>query len=308
MNTFNFDRLSSPLLISHWGAEPFQGDELSSANFFSFPPTGVRKEEIACNDDFDFLCLDGEKNVDIVPPLVFPGEEEEKQPTEALEFGESSKFVGLPITRNSKDVVSKDIELRKISLEEESSALELRIKKKIQKAKSVKISQKASKKGRRPTKKTSKARSVRTKASIVRKKLNSIETCSTISNSAKSDNPDSMEFEEIKGQLNLSSLIDVDVRKTFKLDSRGVKSNIPQIFSSGLFSNDKSQKIEELSNCFINKTLFKPRNAGASSQMKSVSSVLGQIRGIKGINLEAGSYMASLETTIESINKMKNLM
>lgn len=307
MNTFNFDRLSSPLLISHWGAEPFQGDELSSSNFFSFPPTEVRKEDIACNDEFDFLCLDGDKNVGVLPSLVFPGEEREQQPEEATE--QKAGFLDLPKIGNSKDVTSQDIGLLKASFEDESTILKLNLKKKIQKAKSVKITKKASKKGRRkPTKSASKAKSVRAKASLVRKKLNSIETCSTISNSAKSETQDSIEFEDIKEELNLSSLIDVDVRKTFKLDSRGVKSNIPQIFSSGLFSNDKSQKMEEMSNCFINNSLFKPRNNGASSQMKNVSSILGQIRGIKGTNLEAGSYMASLETTIESINKMKNLM
>lgn len=171
-------------------------------------------------------------------------------------------------------------------------------KKKILKAKSVKGCKKLTEKKKR---KYSKAKSV--KLSLNKKRLNSLETCSTLSNSANSAEI----IEEEEEKINFKPLIDVDVNKTFKLQTRGVVSNIPQIFNSGLFSKSNS-KGRDLSTSFIDTALFKSETTKTGSQMKSVTSVLGQLKIFKDTNLEAGSYMASLETTIESINKMKNLM
>lgn len=280
MNTFNFNRLASPI-ISQWDSEPFQGDELARAELFSFPTRKERTQDTFKADDIGFLCFGGN---DVIEPSS-PG----LMPVTPFAGDQCFNIKALPLRPNFKDVTSKDIKAAEISEEEEC----LKPTKKISKAKSVRA-----KKKRR---KNSKAKSV--KILLMKKRLDSIETCSSLSNSG-----DSSKMVEEEENLNFKPIIKLDVNRTFKLKSRGIKSNIPQIFNSSLFSNSNSNKIEELSNCFINSTLLKKRAEKKNSQVQSVTSVLGQLKIFKESNLEAGSYMASLETTIESINKMKNFM
>lgn len=293
MNTFRFNRIASPL-ISKWDSDPFPGDELASTNFFNFPSENLKIEE---EHDFDFLCF-GRSKI----------EEEPESPT----FIQAPKFAVEDCFNNKITVVktktsSKDLFAQTLIAAEVSDDDIIRPKKKIQKAKSVKMSKKklTEKKKRR---KQSAAKSA--KNSLEKKRLNSIETCSTISNSANSTGM----TEESLGEnavIDFKKIIDIDVNKTFKLESRGVKSNVPQIFNSTLFSKADTSKEEELSNCFINTTLTmlkNNRNEDMGNQITNVTSMLGQLKIFKETNLEAGSYMASLETTIESISKMKNLL
>ena len=171
------------------------------------------------------------------------------------------------------------------------------VKKAIQKAKSVRGKRSTGK--RKNSKKGKKRMTLKLKAKNI--KVDTIDSCSTVSNTTRS-------LKSINEELScMSPIMGNDVTATFKLNTRGVKSNIPQIFNSALFSNSAKPGMED-STCFVHSSLVKKKESNSSQQLGTVHSFLSSLKSKKQNNFEAGSYMASLETTIASINKMKTTL
>jgi len=280
MNSFQFNRLNSPL-INNWS------DDLFDDNFgchtklpSSFTQLASVEQE---NNGFDLFDFDGSKNIDIFAPMRSRTESENY--TTPMEVGvalfDSEPVLAMPEPQLVKSEPKTEV-----------------IRKTIKKAKSVKGKKSSSMK-----KKVSKGKKKRISLKISSKniKLDTIDSCSTVSNTTRSLN-------SINEELScMSPIIGNDVTSTFKLNTRGVVSNIPQIFNSALFSNSSKRVVED-STCFMHSSLVKKEKSDSSQQLGSVHSFLTSLKSKKKTNFEAGSYMASLETTIDSINQMKTCL
>lgn len=143
-------------------------------------------------------------------------------------------------------------------------------------------------------------------------KMKSGESLSTLSTSKKSTHSQSTNesvyagFKDIK---ELSDLISQNVENTFKFNEKGKMSSLPQIFNSKLFSKETSSQPQEAFNAFMDVSLLRDVCSNSKKQLGQVESLVGVMSQKKTeSNFEAGSYMATLESTIRSINKLKSLI
>lgn len=119
-------------------------------------------------------------------------------------------------------------------------------------------------------------------------------------------NPRVVDFSEIK---KISNAVKCNVGKMFKFETKGVSCNLPQIFSSSLFtiaSADKKDSTEQFINLSGAAGVGSSGTKGQIGQMTNLLASLGNKK--EGLNFEAGSYMATLEYTMRSINGIKDLI
>jgi hypothetical protein len=113
-------------------------------------------------------------------------------------------------------------------------------------------------------------------------------------------------FKDIK---ELSDLIKSNVESTFKLNEKGKVCSLPQIFNSRLFSKESIVQPNEAIHDYMDASFVRDLTSSARKQLGQVESLVGVMSQKKSShNFEAGSYMATLESTIRSINKLKDLI
>jgi hypothetical protein len=209
--------------------------------------------------------------------------------------------------------------MKKKSNDEETSSVQMKkkisksAKKSYSKALSVKSTKARVIKKAKIVKKASKSNKKSTRKFQAKDwKIDILDNCSTLSCSKKSSHSQSTAtkspysgFSDIQ---ELTNLIRADVESTFKLNEKGLACNIPQIFSSNLFSKQTKTQQQDTS-MFMAASMLKDNNSTAKQQIGAVKNLLGVMTNKKtNVNFEAGSYMATLESTIRSINKMKDLI
>lgn len=309
MNTFEFNNYSSPIVNPWTDNEIFcdQGDNSSVLSFLRDQDDMM--EENHQNEPFglDWL-VDTDKRNFISESNFFKDTENifnKKDRSKSLHLNVSAleTLVHAPIAKISNDDETSSVQIKK--------TIKKNTKKTYTKALSVKSTKARITKKSKLMKKTSK--SVK-KLKLIQPrdlKIDILDNCSTLSNSRKSSSGQSNTKSPYSGFTDiqeLTQLIKADVESTFKLNEKGLACNIPQIFSSNLFSKETKPKQEDTT-MFMDSSMLRNNNSTAKNQIGAVKSLLGIMTNKKdNVNFEAGSYMATLESTIKSINKMKDLI
>ena len=116
---------------------------------------------------------------------------------------------------------------------------------------------------------------------------------------------ETIDFTELK---EFANSVRKNIDDSFKLDTKGTSSNIPQVFTSNLFTVAPVSK-KAATDEFMNLAMLKTQTNSSNNQIGEVKNLLSVIGKKKeGLNLEAGSYMATLEYTMRSISGMKDLL
>ena len=230
-----------------------------------------------------------------------------KERTQSMHMNVSAleSLVRAPIAKSANDEDLSEVKMhkkiKKGAKKATSKALSVRSTK-TKVVKKAKIVKKATK--------VNKPKSVRSKDL----KIDTLDNCSTLSSSIKStkshrqSTADRSPYSGFTDIQELTELIRADVETTFKLNEKGHACNIPQIFSSNLFSKE-SKPQQEATSMFMDASMLRNNNSTAKQQLGAVKNLLGSMTTKKtNVNFEAGSYMATLESTIKSINKMKDLI
>ena len=245
-------------------------------------------------DELDFLCFGASKDFNIVSPLLSRRNSYDDLES-ALDFTQQSSLFCLP------------------SDQQPSSQEPIMIKKAIKKAKKIpavsrKVKAKAKTSKKAKTAKVKKRTTKKLGKKSAKKRLIRKESCSTMSRSSRSAS--------LEKALSSDSAAEAELSKTakmFKLKTRGSVTNIPQIYNTGLFCSTEDMAKEGASDCsqFVNSDMLKKlatTRVSHSGALAGIGSVLQQVRRIKQTNMEASSYMASLEAAIVSIDNIKVAM
>lgn len=114
-----------------------------------------------------------------------------------------------------------------------------------------------------------------------------------------------MDFTQLK---ELANSVRSSIDETYKHASKGTNCNLPQIFTSNLFSAPSLTKSQETDQ-FMHLSLINTQQTSSNMQIGQVKNLLAEIGQKKqGSNFEAGSYMATLEYTMRSINGIKDML
>ena len=275
--------------------------------------------------ELDYLCFGGAhtKDFNVVSPLLSRRNSFEYLEEPLMDLKPSSKFVlDQPFYGVGDDFADS---------RSESDGL----RKAIRKQSSSKSSKKSSK---RLSKKSSKGSSQRSKkASQTAKAIKTLKSKPRRRSSTKSSKVNQEEFEKVRlARLNSLSTMShsqvdsnsdkalslvsgfsshqteeeqVKTDELYKLESRGVASNIPQIYNTELFSSDSSAKSDP--SFFMNSSMLqkltktKKTTKSQSASLSDLGAVFNKVRQIKQTNMEASSYMASLQVAISSIDQIK---
>jgi hypothetical protein len=310
MNTFEFNKYSSPI-VNPWAENDFfcqQDDTSSVLSFLKDQDDFLEEKDQDLSFGLDWLVESDRKN--FVKESAFFSEDEDlfakKDRSKSLHLTVNAleNLVRAPLAPKSIDVDSNSVQLKKtikkVSKKSYSKALSVKSTK-------AKISKKA-KLVKKATRSNKKSKSLKAK----NWKIDTLDNCSTLSNSRKSTHSQSTNvkspysgFSDIQ---ELSEMIKADVESTFKLNQKGHACSIPQIFNSNLFSKE-SKPQQESTRVFMAASMLRNNNSTAKQQIGALNNLLGSMTTKKdAVNFEAGSYMATLESTIRSINKMKDLI
>lgn len=310
MNTFEFNNYSSPI-VNQWGDNDIFCDQGDTSSVLSFlRDQDDMLEEKHQNDSFGLDWLVETDKRHFQEETNFFGETHnlfaKKDRSQSLHLNVCAleNLVNSPPTQKSNEVETSSVQMKK--------TIKKRTKKSVSKALSVKSTKARISKKARLVKKTTKSNKKSKTFNSKNWKIDTLENCSTLSNSIKSTHSQSTAtkspysgFTDIQ---ELTQLIKADVESTFKLNEKGLACNIPQIFSSNLFSKETKPQQESTSQ-FMAASMLRNNNSTARQQIGAVKNLLGSMTHKKdNVNFEAGSYMATLESTIRSINKMKDLI
>lgn len=265
MNTFQFEDYNSPI-VSPWTEDNIfcdDGDSSSVLSFLKGQDEILEQRQPNVSFGYDWL-VDADENNFLQECNFFNKMDDKflkKGRAHSLHFNVSALegLVSHSMKNDSHEDETSSVQLKK--------SIKKAPKRTYTKALSVKSTKARVSKKAKLVKKVKKTKPKSTKKNKSKDfKIEILDNCSTLSCSKKSQSQSiasKSTYQEFSDIQELTDLLKADVESTFKLNQKsGLVSNIPQIFSSNLFSKENKAQQEDTS-MFMAASLLRNENSTA---------------------------------------------